>query len=445
MGRLSKNDKWLAADPIRIKTFWREFTFKLLKIPLGRDAKIKDIQFAISSRAHSLDVSDTTLRAWKAAEDFPLNTCVTLIEKEWPGCADWLTPDIDSSPIRRFLCALDIWGSPIDSPARKLNSAVKKVTVGNGLSILSKRWGPVLKRGSQFKYVIPRIKRYVPPQVAVSVYDASNPLSLMNFMFLCGPYIELSDEEFTEWAIDFASLTLIVGAFYDGISFAERGLHGAAYEYSFIVHYIFFLPHDNWPNVESVKSRLEIFSNLDDSAIDFYSQRLMRALGVLNKELFAIGSDISIVKKLQFNIKDPNRRLQEPLDEDSETFDYSDLIQVKRNLSPAAPDRYRYELRHLSCGTRIALCHDLKLGAQSPLLKRTDLFKGTDGLISWGYSGAGPKLLAFSIIAHHLGHDDFDFEEVNRLLDAYISRLPGQFIETSFFLTTELIDKCLNE
>ena len=220
-------------------------------------------------------------------------------------------PDIHSSPIRRFISALDMWGSPIDSPARKLDSAAKIISVGDGLSVLAKRWGPVLKKGSQIDYLIPKLKCNAQSEFQLTFYQSLNPLSLMEFMFRCGPYLELSDEEFTEWAIDFASLTLMVGAFFEGIPVVERGLHGGAEVYSCLAHDIFFRPHGNWPNVESVKWKLQEFSKLDDSAIDYFSQRLMRACDVLNNELFAIGSDISIVKILSFKIKDRNKMVRE--------------------------------------------------------------------------------------------------------------------------------------
>lgn len=445
MGNKKNVDKWPPAEPLRILAFAYSLVPDVSRAHLGRKIKASDIQKALEGSALKEPLSDEAINKWLSGKNRPKPKNVADIELTFPGCADWLKSDIDSSPMRRFLCALDIWGSPIDSPARKLDSAAKIITVGDGLAILAKRWGPVLMKDSLCEYVIPRLKRYVPSQVPDTVYQSFNLLTLMDFMFRCGPYLELSDEEFTEWAIDLASLTLMIGAILEGASITKRSQSGRAGDFNWVVHCIFFRTHGNWPNVESVSGKLKDFSELDDSAIAHYSKRLMRAREALNKELLAIGSDLSIVEELSSRIKVCNKMCQEPLRAHDETFDQSDLIRVKRNISPAAPDRYRYELRHLSSGKRIALCHDLELETQAPLLERPDLYKGDESSISWGYSGHGPTLLSYSILAHHLGHDDFGIEEIDRLLDRFISRLPENRIEISFFLTTELIDTCLNE
>jgi hypothetical protein len=448
MGNKKNSDKWLPADHLRIKAFARSLVSGRPEAHLGQEPKTSDIQAALFKLAHPIDISAPAIRSWVVGEKFPSTSYVNWIKQCMPECADWLTPVIDSSPIRRFLCALDLWGAPIDSAVRNLDAASAKITVGKSLVILAKRWAPMPigdGRCTFGGFAIPRLKCFAPVQVPDSLYQSVNLLTLMDFMFRCGPYIKLTDEEFTEWAVDLASLTLISGAFFEGVSLAERSQSGRTGDYSSLVFDIFFRSHGNWPNCESVRGRLEDFPEFDDSVIDSYAQRLVKACDVLNGELVAIGSDLSIVGELFGRVKDRSKLGQEHLGKKSETFDQRDLIRPQRNLSPAAPDRYRYELRRLSSGTRIALCHDLELGSQTPLPARPDLDNGYEGSFSWGCSGRGPTFLTISILAHHLGHDDFDTEEIDRLLDAYISRLPEQFIETSFFLTTELIDKCLNE
>lgn len=444
MGNKKNSEAWAPADHLRIMAFARSLVPDSREVKLGQEPKTSDIQNVLYLLAQPVGRSDQTIRDWVIGKTRPCHESINWIKQGMPECADWLTRDIDSSPIRRFLCALDIWGSPIDSLVRRLDTATKIITVGDGLAVLAKRWGPVLKKGSLCEYVIPRIKSYVPHQVPEAVYQSLNPLSLMDFMFRCGPYLELFDEDFTEWAIDFASLTLIAGAFFEGVSFSERGLHGGAVGYSFLAFDIFFRPHDNWPNREYVRGRLEDFPELDDSVIDKYSRCLMKACDALNNELLAIGSDLSVAMKISAKIKDGDRMWQELIDARGETFAQSDLLPVKRNISPVAPGRYKYEFRKLSDRQRTVLCHDLESGTQTHLVERPDLYDGYLGSFSWGYSGEGPTFLAISLLAHHLGHDDFGPEETDRLLGECISRLSDR-LSGVFFLTTDLIDRCLNK
>lgn len=446
MGRKNKEDEWFPADPLRIRAFARSLVPDSQEVKLGQEPKTSDIQKVLSQLAHPVDRSDQTIRDWVIGKTRPCHESVNWIKQGMPECADWLEPDIESSPIRRFLCALDVWGAPIDSPARKLDTASPKITVGMGVANLAKRWAPmpISAGGSDFSgFVIPRLKCHAPQQIPSTVYQAGNPLALMDFMFRSGSVLEFSEEEFTEWAVDLASLTLFVRAFLEGTSLAEQLQSGIAGDYSSLAYRIFFREHGNWPNVESVHWALQDFSEFDDSAE--YSQRLMDARGVLRGNLLSIGSNLSIAEEIFGDIKDRNRMWQEPFGAHGETFDPSDLIRVKRNIAPAAFGRYRYELRTLNGGERVALCHDSENGTQAPLPERPDLFKGYSGSFGWGYSGSGPTFLAISILAHHLGHSDFGGEEIDRLLEKYIARFPEQFVETSFFLTTDLIDKCLNE
>lgn len=381
-----------------------------------------------------------------SGEDSPNATYRKWIDQEWPGCTDWLEPDIEVSPIRRFLCALDMWGSPIDSSIRSLDTASAENTVGKGLDVLARRWAsvPIAAGKDCFcSFVIPRLKLPVPDQIPDTVFQSLNPLSLMDFMFRCGPYLQLSEEEFSEWAIDLASLTLMIGALLESTSLAKRSQSGRTGDYNWLVHRIFFLPHGNWPNLESVQWALQDFAEFDNSPN--YSQRLIRAREVLKEKLLSIGSDLSIVQTLSSLIINRNKMWQVPLDMHGETFAQGDLVRVKRNISPAAPGRYRYELQTRADGKKVVLCHDLENAMQSPLLERADLYDGYKGEFGWGYSGSGPTFLAISILAHHLGHDDFDSEEIDRLLKRYISKFPEKLLTGSIFLTTESVDICLNE
>ena len=138
-------------------------------------------------------LSNTTVRNWLTGEKEPYEASVNLLKQEFSSCADWLEPELDSSPIRRFLCALDIWGSAIDSPMRSLDTTSEGITVGKGLTNLSKRWAsiPVTDGKDIFllDFAIPRLQRHIPQQVPETVYQSIHPLPLMDFIFRCGAYL----------------------------------------------------------------------------------------------------------------------------------------------------------------------------------------------------------------------------------------------------------------
>jgi hypothetical protein len=448
-GRPKKNDVRPAAHPLRIKAFFIEFSSRLLKTPFGQKLKIKDIQYALSTRPHelTLTIEDVTLRAWRSGDDFPSEAYVEWINRKWPGCADWLKPDIDSSAIHRFLCALDVWGSPIDSPARKLDKTSQTISVGMGLDVLAKRWTPKLvldKRGAFFGYVIPQLECKIPEYIRYDTYQMINPLTVMDYMFRTGPCLELNQEEFTEWALDLASLTLFVGAFYEGTPLFDRLQFGRTGDYLALLDSLFFRQHWKWPNVESLNMLLVDFQEIEDKA-PIYAQRLFDAREVVNKFLLSIGSDLSIAKSIWSQVKDRDKMWQKPVLEGDEIIYKNDLPRAKRNIDPAAPGRYKYEFKYLGDDEPVVLCHDLENGTKSPLSERPDLYYGYKGFMCWGYAGTGPKFLTISLLAHHLGHSNFSDEEIHKLLDNYISILPEELNKTSCFLTTDLIDKCLNE
>lgn len=446
MGRKIKSETWLPADSIRVKAFSREFAARVLNVPVMHSPKANDIQNALSHRQDSLTVSDTTLRKWINGEDQPNATYLKWIERVWPGSADWLVPDVEVSPIHRFLCALDVWGSPIDSPSRKLETSSKVINIGKVVRILAKRWAPKVindGRGGHSGFAIPRLKCKVPQQVPLDTYRSINPLTLMDFMFMSGPYLQLGEEDFSEWAIDLASLTLLIAAFYEGTPLVDRFQLGKTGDYCGLLDSFFFHPHGKWPNLDALSGRLEEFPEFYDS-LSSYSQRLMDAREVLRKELLSIGTDLLIVKKLTELTKDVDKMWQECIDLSDESFDENDLIREQKVLTPTAPERYRYELRVLTDGSRVVLCHDFEIGTYAPLVKRPDLYKGYAGDFSWGYSGDGPTLLAISLLAHHFGHTNFGPKETDQLLRAYISKF-SERLSGAFFLTTGLIENCLNE
>ena len=183
MGRKKKSDGWLPADPLRIRAFAYSLVPDISSIYLERRVNASDIQRALEGSPREQPLEDSTINYWLAGENCPSPVNIKDIQQVFPRCADWLETDIDSSPIRRFLCALDIWGSPIDSPIRKLDPVPKGIadgrgltvlakskclTVGKGLTILAKRWASAAKfsQGNAFLgCTIPRLDCRVPRQV----------------------------------------------------------------------------------------------------------------------------------------------------------------------------------------------------------------------------------------------------------------------------------------
>jgi hypothetical protein len=311
MGNKKNEDKWSAADHLRIKAFARSLASGVRS---GKKPKASDIQKALSKLVHldsEIHISDETIRSWLSGEKRPSKSSVNWIKQGLPECAEWLEPDMEGAPLQRLLCALDIWGSGIDSATRKLETTSTAFTVGKGLVSLARRWGPVPIKGSLSEDdIIPRLKRAVPRQVPATLYQSNNILTLIDFVFRCGAYIELTEDEFKEWALDLASLTLMVGAFIEGESFDERHYQGTMGGYNWSLHRIFFKSHGNWPDINSVKDELEKYPELNDAAID-YPARLMHAREVLRQALVSIGSDLSIASKLFARIKDRSKMWQE--------------------------------------------------------------------------------------------------------------------------------------
>lgn len=314
MGRSKNSDKWLPATPLRIGAFARSLVTNSVAKQAGKNLKGKDIEAVLLALRRPIEITHVTLDGWLKGEAEPSEGYVNLIQQQFPMSADWLVPALEFSPIRRFLCALDIWGARIDSSRRKLDLRSPEMTVGNALAALAKRWASTPRALSDdtlgCDFLIPRLGCLVPSQISSTVYVSSNPLALMEFMFRAGAYLEFSDEEFAEWAIDLASLTLIVGAFLEGITLAERMQSGRTGDFNWLAYRIFFRGHGNWPNSESVGEELEAFPELNDSTIN-YPARLMEAREVLRTELLSIGSDLSIAEVLSHHIKDYGRMWQE--------------------------------------------------------------------------------------------------------------------------------------
>lgn len=315
MGNKKKSEKESPADHLRIMAFARSLVPTPPDLHIEKNPKASEILEVLAMLSPEIEISEVTARNWVAGKKLPTKE-LERIKQEFPRCVDWLVPALDSSPMRRFLCALDIWGSRIDSSARTLDTTSKGITVGSGLAAIAKQWGsvpsPTDKCDFSLECHIPRLGARVPQQVPLVVYQPSNLLTLMEFMFRCGPYLKLSDGEFADWAVDLASLTLLIAAFIEGRTFAERVQSGSVCDYNTLPFNIFFRGHGNWPNSKSVSDALEEFSELKDSAAN-YADRLIQARDVLRKELLSIGCDLSITDKLSLRIVGRDRMWQKSL------------------------------------------------------------------------------------------------------------------------------------
>ena len=315
MGNKKKEDKWSPATELRIMAFARSLVPNSVQVQLGKEPKPSEIQDVLAGFVEPIYVDAPTVKSWLIGEKHPSARNIDLIKKGSSCSSDWLEPAFDSSPMRRFLCALDVWGAPLDSSVRKLDATSMVITVENGLSILAKRWAstPIVDGNGGFcGFAIPMLKCRVPHQISLDIYQSSNPLTLMDFMFRCGCYLEFSEEELLEWAIDLASLTLIVGAFLEGTSLARRFQSGKSGCYNWLMHRIFFRAHGDWPSSKLIRDQLEGFPEFDGALID-YPMRLMQARDLLEGQLLSIGSNLSIAEVLSYRIKNRNSLWQEPM------------------------------------------------------------------------------------------------------------------------------------
>jgi len=120
-------------------------------------------------------------------------------------------------------------------------------------------------------------------------------------MFISGPHFDLSDDQFDAWAIDLASLTLIVRAYLNSRPIFEQRKSGDTGTYSAWLYSFFFRPIGEWPSFELVEASLGQFPSFA-GLTTIYAKRLMAAQMFLTSELTLIGCDLSIAKSLSARI-----------------------------------------------------------------------------------------------------------------------------------------------
>ncbi len=438
---------WMPAEHLRIMAFARS-----LASINGKDQKdeqkITNIQDALlianTENEKYEPPADQTIRNWWDGKDRPQAKTVKIIKQKFPNCTDLLKPQIHTSPMLRFLCALDIFGSPIESITRGLELKSAEITVGKCIEELSERWAPTPitdGKHSTNGYYIPRLKCLVPRVIPANIYQDSNKLSLIDFMVNIGAFIEMKEEETTEWAIDLASMNLLSKAYLEGVPIIERLKPDYNVKYLSLPYSIFFLNEGDWSNSAFVPQKLLGFIEFEKS--DFYPQRLIQAREILRKELLLIGSDLSIAEELWSNVENKNMMWKNPFI--NETLPPNFKLRKSRKIPPASPGRYRYAFRILSDDKLEVICHDMENNSQIPLPARPDLYDNYRGEFGYGYSGSGAKFLSVSILAHHFGHDNFGLDEYIPLVEKHISFISESGLEIINYLTTDEIDKCINQ
>jgi hypothetical protein len=300
MGNKSKVEKWSPATRYRIRAFSRALNSVLLGVPMASEPKASAIQKALGELPTQIFISDATLRNWILGRDLPNATSVQLIKNQFPQCVSWLQPDLHLSPMHRLLCAIDIWGARNIQSTTQLDSATRGITVTSGLRALVNQWGPSVDMHGDAvnvsELIIPRLKRKIPAEPFIDLYNSSNPLSLIDFMFASGAYLDLSEEELNDWAIDLASLTLISGAYFDQIPMRDLYFTGMTGSISGLLHSIFFKSHGTWPNAELIAWNLGSYDGVDDVAS--FSRRLFDAYEIANARIQEIGASLKAVGEL---------------------------------------------------------------------------------------------------------------------------------------------------
>lgn len=305
MGRRSKSSSFEAADPFRIRAFIfllaSELNVDLRRKKFGVSDLLRKLQ--LQPAAVNAKISAKTIHKWKRGEDMPCSENRTWIEEGFPHCSSWLKSDWNSTAISRFFSVMDIYGARFDDPRRSLEINGSRLTVGSCLDLLQKKWGPQEEkdRGYYQGWSIPWVQVRFSPSHLPRSYHPDTPLSLVNFMILGGPYIELTDDQFKEWAIDLASTALLVRSYYEGPGYEICSRSGEKGDYSALLSKLFFVTWRDWPCRESLRQVLSNYPEFRGSE-DFHAEKLICAREIVQKELYGLGNDLAIVRPLMANV-----------------------------------------------------------------------------------------------------------------------------------------------
>lgn len=448
MANKKKADKWLPSDPLRIKGFARLLAAELYGHNTITNPRVSELKNGIENHKIASVISPTTLRNWVNGEDFPSEGYRNLIERISPIPLQSLKPSIDSTPILRFLSALDIWGSRLDSPARGVDKPTHLFSAGACLEKTAKHWAPyeLVIDNKIYGTIIPKIKHFVPEQVNYLKYRAYDRFLILEFMFECGGFIDFHDADFEDWSIDLASAALSIKASIDSMSSSKQSLSGEMRDLSNLIYAIFF-------NTNNVFYAKRLSQHLARKYPDFikklsinYAERLISARSILESKLLTFGCDLSIANELSEKIPDKDLAFQK-IELDDRPYEPELLRHLTVDnslLERKVKTNFIYTFKVVR-KKRIVTFKEEESEIETTLPLRNDLFDDyPKSPYLWGYAGSGPQLLATSIIAHHLGHNEFDSKKAIYLVEKHLAKFLEPHHLRTFHLKTDFINQCIN-
>lgn len=451
MGNKKKEDTWLPSYPLRIKGFARLLAAELY----GHDTTIKPSAEAMAKAIDSHKIASKTtnlistncLGKWINGENFP-KYYINLIKKIAPNSVEILTPNIESAPIFRFLSAIDIWGSSLDSPARGRDKFTSSFSAGACLEQISRQWAPYeLEIDKKIHgMIIPKIEQFVPDHINFGKYRGYDSFSILEFMFECGGFIDFDDADFEDWAVDLASAALSIKASIDSMSLSKQSLSGEIRDLSNFLFNLFF-NENNFKNEKFLSQYLvrKYPDTIKNISIN-YAQRLISARSILENKLLTFDCDLSIANELDQKIADKNLAFQK-IELDDRPYDpelLRHLVVDDSLLERKVKTNFIYTFKVVR-KKRVVTFKEEESDIDTILPLRNDLFDDyPNSTYSWGYTGSGPRLLATSIIAHHLGHDDFGYKKAIYLVENHLYKILEAHHLKPFHLSSKVINQCIN-
>lgn len=441
-GRPRKEDSRLPADTLRAVAFSSALK-ALAKKEMGSDRQ--ESVLALLRNSFGAEISNTVGR-WLNQDVMPNASNTKLLFTHFPEIAAWLKSDL-SHPLRRLFCALDIWGSANSSPARGLGLTEKPYSIGCLITSLKAEWGllPIVDEPcSIYGYAIPKLRRAISYDLT-DAYQITAPLTVLNVILIGGViFDDLTFTEIEHWAIDLATAAIVVCAHLESFPVSHQYLSGSTGSMARIIYSHFFEGRGKAGKNRILLDNLKTIEKIPD--YERARDKLILAKKILRQKFNDVGLSLGVVEEIFENIPDKNMPWSAKTQSQADYFPRGSLYNPKKQLQPAYPGRFKYILQNTSEDLKVALCHDLWLDQIFSLPERHDLdivHKKTK--FDWGYSGSGPEFLAKSVLAHHLGHDQFGQKEVSCLLLGYLSKIPRHWFTGPFFLTTDMVDGYLND
>lgn len=445
MGNKKKNESWLPSDPLRVEGFSRMLASELYGHNREEIPRVCDIFKKINKQT---GISENGIRKWVNGDAFPNETNTKLIKEIAPKSVEILTPNLNSTAISRFLCALDIWGSRLDSPARGRDKFTSFFSAGACLEQIAKHWAPyeLVIDNSIHGIIIPKIKHYVPDHVNLLKYRANDYFSILEFMFECGGFIDFDDADFEDWAVDLASATLSIKASIDCMSSSKQSLSGEIRDLSnFLFNLLFnndIFKHEKFLSKHLARKYPDITKSISTD----YAERLISARSILKNKLLTFGSDLSIANELAKKIPDMDLAFQK-IELENRPYNpelLKHLTEDNSLLKRKVKTNFIYTFKVVR-KRRIVTFKEEESDTETILPLRNDLFCDyPKSPYLWGYEGSGPRLLATSIIAHHLGHDEFGYKKAIYLVENHLSKFLEPHHLRTFLLTTDLLNRCVS-